>query len=194
MDWTEAIPRDIAGQPDAVDAHSAFVTFVEKHRDQAYRVARGMMPSHEAADDVVQEAFLKAFTSLGKFRRDAEMDTWLYRIVMNVALNRLRGSRRRLGFLDRLRRDGGHMARRPTLPHVALEHAEAREQVQAAVMELAPGLRAVVVLFDLEGLSCAEVSGALGIPEGTVRSRLHNARRHLRTRLEPYFHGSSRER
>ncbi|MAF09695.1 RNA polymerase subunit sigma-70 [Candidatus Poribacteria bacterium] len=190
MDWTEAISRDIAGHPDEVDARAAFVTLVEKHREQAYRVARRMMPSHEAADDVVQEALLRAFRSLDRFRRDSELDTWLYRIVMNVALNRLRGYRRRIGFLDRFRRDANALARRPTPPHAAVEQAEAREQVNAAVMALAPGLRAVVVLFDLEGLSCAEVSGTLAIPEGTVRSRLHNARRQLRTRLEPYFDGS----
>ena len=180
MDWTEAISRDIAGQPDEVDARAAFVTLVEKHREQAYRVARRMMPSHEAADDVVQEALLRAFRSLDRFRRDAELDTWLYRIVMNVALNRLRGYRRRIGFLDRFRRDANALARRPPPPHAAVEQAEAREQVNAAVMALAPGLRAVV-------------SGTLAIPEGTVRSRLHNARRQLRTRLDPYFDGSAGE-
>ena len=97
MDWTEAISHDMTDAPDASDAHSAFATFVLKHRDQAYRVARSMMPTHEAADDVLQDALLKAFRSLGGYRRDAELDTWLYRIVMNTALNELRAQRRRLG-------------------------------------------------------------------------------------------------
>lgn len=193
MEWSEAIAPDIAERSDAVDVEATFVTFVEKHGESAYRIARRMMPSHEAADDVVQEAFLRAFQSLGKFRNGATLDTWLYRIVMNVALNQLRGQRRRMSFLDRFRRDGGVMSQRPPMAHVALEQAEAREQAQEAVMSLAPGLRAVVVLFDLEGLDCSEVSEALGIPQGTVRSRLHNARKQLRVRLEPYFHGSARE-
>jgi RNA polymerase sigma-70 factor (ECF subfamily) len=192
MDWTEAISPELVEPSRVVDADTAFATFVEKHAESAYRVARRMMPSHEAADDVVQEAFLRAHQSVGNFRRDAMLDTWLYRIVMNVALNQLRGQRRRMRFLDRFRRDAGVMSRRPAMPSASVEQAEAREHVQEAVMALPPTLRAVVVLFDLEGLDCAEVSSALGIPQGTVRSRLHNARRQLRIRLDPYFGGSER--
>jgi len=191
MDWTEAISHGIVDAPEATEAHAAFVAFVEKHRDQAYRVARGMMPTHEAADDVLQDALLRAYRSLDRYRRDAQLDTWLYRIVMNAALNELRAQRPRVGFLERLRRHSG-VARRPTRPNEPVERDEARAHVQAAVMELTANLRAVVVLFDLEGLSCAEVSAALGIPEGTVRSRLHNARKQLRVRLDPYVNGTAR--
>ena len=76
-------------------------------------------------------------------------------------------------------------------PSERLERDEARAHVQAAVMELNANLRAVVVLFDLEGLSCSETSQALGIAEGTVRSRLHNARKQLRVRLGPYVNGTA---
>jgi len=192
MDWTEAMSPGIADADDASDTQIAFVTFVEKHRDQAYRVARGMMPTHEAADDVLQEALLRAYRSLDRYRNDAEIDTWLYRIVMNAALNELRAQRRRVGFLDRLRRRHGVMARGPAMPNEAVERDEARAHVQAAVMELSGALRAVVVLFDLEGLSCSAVSDALDIPEGTVRSRLHTARKQLRLRVGAYVNGTAR--
>jgi RNA polymerase sigma-70 factor, ECF subfamily len=196
MDWTEAISHGVsdASEPasEADEARRAFVTFVEKHRDQAYRVARGMMPTHEAADDVLQDALLRAYRSLDSYRRDAELDTWLYRIVMNAALNELRARQRRGGFLERLWRHRNVAAARPQQPDEPVERHEARAHVQAAVMELNANLRAVVVLFDLEGLSCAEVSEALEIPQGTVRSRLHNARSQLRVRLGPYVNGTTR--
>jgi RNA polymerase sigma-70 factor (ECF subfamily) len=168
-------------------------SFVEKHRERVYRVAAHMVGAHEDADDVVQEAFLRAYRSLGRFRGDAAVETWLYRIVANVAVNHLRQRSRRRRFVGRLMRRPAAVARASESPAAQAEAVEVRAIVRDALDELSPDHRAVVVLFDLEGLTCAETARVLGVPEGTVRSRLHHARGRLRRRLEPYVREGSRK-
>ncbi|MDA1190419.1 MAG: sigma-70 family RNA polymerase sigma factor, partial [Candidatus Poribacteria bacterium] len=159
MDWTNAIPttvdQSVSDEGDAT--REAFVEFVEKHRERVYRVARRMTCSHEDADDVVQETFLKAFRSMPQFRGDAQVETWLYRIVMNVSLNRQRGRERQRRFLDLFRREPEPS---PPMPSAMLAHNELRDRVNEAIATLPPDQRAVVVLFDLEGLPCSEVARA----------------------------------
>ena len=189
MSWSDAAVSDAVladGATADVDTDAQFAAFVRNHGELVYRVARQMMSSHEEADDVVQEAFLRAFRGLPGYRGAASIETWLYRIVMNVAQNTLRHRARRQKLAEAIRHHTvplHHTARSP----IPVEFDEARAQVWAALNALSAEHRAVVVLFDLEGLSCQQVSTVLDIPEGTVRSRLYHGRRRMRTRLTPYF-------
>lgn len=159
----------------------AFETLVRQHREAIYRVAIRMTHRHEDADDLVQETFLRAYTSLQRFRGEASPATWLYRIVTNLALNLLR-HRSRFQRAAVLFRGESESVTPPSV-----DQDETRRAVQAALEMLPPSQRIVVVLFDIEGLSAAQIAEILDIPEGTVRSRLHYARRHLRRRLSAFF-------
>jgi len=163
-----------------------FAAFVRQHREAVYRVAKRMTHHHEDADDLVQETFLRAYASRSQFRSEASTSTWLYRIVTNLALNHLR-RRARFRRVAALFRVESKTVQPP------VDQDETKRAVQEALETLPLQQRAVVVLFDMEGLSAAQVSEILGVPEGTVRSRLHHARRHLRKRLSAYVLGVSEE-
>lgn len=158
----------------------AFEALVRQHREAIYRVAIRMTHRHEDADDLVQETFLRAYASFRRFRGEASTVTWLYRIVTNLALNLLRRRSRFQRAAALFRRDWEAVA------PPSVEQDETRRAVQVALETLPPPQRIVVVLFDVEGLSAAQIAEILDIPEGTVRSRLHHARRHLRRQLSSY--------
>jgi RNA polymerase sigma-70 factor (ECF subfamily) len=149
-------------------------------------------PSH--ADDVVQEAFVKAFREVDRFQGQSQIGTWLYRIAVNQALDFVRKRQRRerwLSFLSPFR-DPGDDGALPALPDrpvpaessSELERADLREHLFAAMAELSPEHRAVVQLRLVEEHSLAETSEILGCKEGTVNSRLHYACEHLRRKLK----------
>lgn len=151
----------------------AFLALVAEHDRELRALAFRLLGDREAMDDVLQEAFAKAFRGLGSFRGRSSLRTWLYRIVYNACL-------------DELRR------RRPTVPlreADAMAGADAvpaeieRLDLAAALAALPPDLRATVLLVDAEGFDYAEAGEVLGIPAGTVGSRLTRARRALRTAL-----------
>ncbi len=193
MGWSDTLPADAASTDEltADDAAEArFVAFVEKHRETVYRVARQMVSTHDDADDVVQETFLRAYEALPRFRGDAELDTWVYRIVMNVSRNALRARSRRRRLLAVFGREAPVLGRQPVGPGDGMERREARDRVVEALDSLPGHLKEVVVLFDLEGLAGVEVAQVLGVAPGTVRSRLHQARRRLRSALTPYMFGN----
>ena len=183
MAWIDGVPAEIANAnaDSAAETEAELIEYIEKNRERAYRIARRMCAAHEDADDIVQEAFLRAFRSIRRFRRSSSMETWIIKIVINAALNHARKERRFAQFLERFRR--GSSPRSPETPLERLETLEIREQVQAAVAALPPGQRAVIALTDLEGMSCVKAAEALGIPPGTVRSRRSRARENLRKRL-----------
>lgn len=191
---TDALAPDIRDEPSATSAEKSvarteadFDALVRQHREAIYRVAFRMTHRHEDADDLVQETFLRAYESFGRFRRDATEATWLYRIVTNLALNALRRRERFRRIAALFRGDSS------ASPPVSIESDETKRAVHAALESLPASQRAVVVLFDMEGLSAAEIAGILDVPEGTVRSRLHHARRHLRKRLSAYILGVPEE-
>jgi RNA polymerase sigma-70 factor (ECF subfamily) len=146
------------------------------------------------AEDLTQDAILRAHRAINSFRGGATFHTWLYRIATNIALDAIRRRKRYEGRTcsldDPLRAEEGTIAREiadengDPAQHVAAE--ELREEVGRAIRELSPKLRAVVVLFDLQGLSYEEMAEVLHLPLGTVKSRLFNARARLRERLKPY--------
>jgi RNA polymerase sigma-70 factor, ECF subfamily len=155
----------------------AFETLVRRHQDVAYRVARRLVGPDDA-DDVTQDAFLRAFHRLGRYRGEGSFRAWLLQIVRNTALNAIEARRpepyEAIGELVEGTRAGS--ARTPV---DQLEGRERRERLEAKVRLLAPAQRAVLVLRDIEGFSYEEVATVTETPLGSVKGRLHRARSEL---------------
>jgi RNA polymerase sigma-70 factor (ECF subfamily) len=175
---------------------TAFRDLIRRHERRVYRLLFRMMGSHEEAEDVAQEAFLSLHRHGHRFRREARFSTFVYRVAANAALNRRRAlgrSRNRVNELKISQEAGFDTASGPRDPEDAAAGSEARARVQEALLELPDDLRMAVLLYDIEGQSYQEVSRALGIPEGTVKSRIHRARNTLRERLRSYVEAGSAE-
>ncbi len=160
----------------------------ERHREAAYRVALRITGRHEDALDVVQDSFIKAFERLGDFQRAAGFKTWLLRIVTNRALDLLRARKVRLA----VPLDAGDDEPRFELPAcndaeqpgAELEYRELAERLRQAVESLPPEQRAVFALYALGEMTYGQIAEAVGVPIGTVMSRLYHARRRLHRLLE----------
>lgn len=175
---------------------TAFEPLVVKYQDRIYNLCWRMCGDHQAAEDLTQEAFLKAFESLGTFRGASGFFTWLYRIATNLALSYRRTERRQIHLAGGEQWDDMpsqaarlHRAVREASdqPDAAVERDEVRRIVWQAIQELDDEHRSVVVLRDMEGLDYAEMAEVLGVPAGTIKSRLHRARMAIRERLMPVF-------
>jgi RNA polymerase sigma-70 factor (ECF subfamily) len=172
----------------------AFEELVREHGPKMLGLARRLVRDDELARDVVQEGFASAFRAIDGFAGDARLSTWLYRIVVNNALMKLRGRRRRPEepiepLLPTFKDDGHHAVqfRAWADPEQALARRETREAVRRAVDRLPESYRAVLVLRDLQEMSTAEAARALGVTENAVKIRLHRARQALRTLLDDRF-------
>jgi RNA polymerase sigma factor (sigma-70 family) len=162
----------------------AFARLVEMHQTIAHRVAASIMGSGNDADDVVQDAFVKAFTRLAQFHEGRSFRAWLLAIVANEARNRRRSAGRRAAVTLRVATQPDAPAIDPsTDPTRAYEVTELRQHLAAAVATLADRDREVLALRYFADLSEAETAAALGCPIGTVKSRLSRALTHLRTAL-----------
>jgi RNA polymerase sigma-70 factor (ECF subfamily) len=166
----------------------AFGLLVRKYQRRVFATALRMTGNHDDAHDVAQDAFVRAFRGMRSFDGRAEFFTWLYRIVINVALNHLRQTRRRrsvsleeVALPDALRKQAGDDPRR------ALELKRMMLEVGAALDDLSEGLRAALVLVIMEGMPYREAAEILECTEGTVAWRVHEARGKLRGRLEKYL-------
>ncbi|MCE2943034.1 MAG: RNA polymerase sigma factor [Gemmatimonadota bacterium] len=164
----------LAAQRGSADA---FGHLVRRHQERAYAVARGIVLTHEDAEDVVQEAFLHAYRALDRFRPEQPFGAWLHRIVANAALDNTR--RRKVRNTDELHDVHAAPFRDPAVSR------DLRERLRAALGTLPPRQRAVLVLHDVEGYKHAEIGGLLDIPEGTARSDLFHARAAMRRALSP---------
>lgn len=163
----------------------AFRALFEAYQDRAYAIAYHFCGDPSGARDITQQVFLKLFSSIGQFRFNAEFSTWLYRLVANVCLDEHRRRKRFLpwGEMNEMKDERSfedHLNRR-----------EMASQVRAAVLELKPKLRMVVLLKYFEGLSYEEMADVLGCSPGTVASRLNRGHKalarklgHLRAALE----------
>jgi RNA polymerase sigma-70 factor (ECF subfamily) len=168
----------------------AFRALVVRYEPVVAATVIGMLGRGADADDVGQETFVRLHRSLDRFRGEASLKTYLVRIAMNLSLNALRARRRAARRFVR-DADAPELAVAPAEPG---GEAELRAAVRAAVGRLGPKHRPVVVLRMLEGMSTRETAQALGVPEGTVLSRLSRALRELRTHLAPYVHGTLEDR
>lgn len=158
---------------------------VERHEATIAAVVQGMLGSGDEADDVGQETFIRFFRSLDRFRGEASVRTYLQRIAINLSLNAIK--RRQRGLRRFLRLDDSEEAQSaPSVrPADSVERQETGAMVQAALAELSPLHRPVVVLRMIEGYSTRETADLLGVPEGTVLSRLARAMSRLEELLGP---------
>ncbi|MEN8145834.1 MAG: RNA polymerase sigma factor [Gemmatimonadota bacterium] len=164
----------------------AFGALIEMHMQSAYRVALGLVGSHEDALDLSQEAFARAFRARATLDPERPFFPWLYQVVRRLCLNELRdsGNRRRLAegegrwLVERIHGRVGDG------PSEAAERSELRDQIEAAVERLTEREREVFVLREFGQRSYKEISELAGIPIGTVMSRLYAARKRLAAELE----------
>jgi RNA polymerase sigma-70 factor (ECF subfamily) len=163
---------------------SAFDELVRATYADAYTLAYRLTGNEEDARDVVQDAYLRAYKGIRRFRGDAQFSTWLYRITANCASTAMtRRSRSRHEELDS---DSQLIDERPEHdPQIRAEASLERDQISDAVAALPPRLRAVVVLRDIYDLPHEAIAAELGISEAAAKVRLHRARKKLRERLFP---------
>ena len=160
----------------------AFHALMDRHAPHLYRVARSLSATEHDAEDVLQETFLAALRGAGGFNGRASVKTWLQRILMRQAArawNKERRSRAALPIEAAESRAAG--------PGAAVQ-TDQRVDLAAVLAALSPDQRQIVVLREVEQMSYEQIAQVLHVPIGTVESRLHRARRQMRTRLEGYHH------
>jgi RNA polymerase sigma-70 factor (ECF subfamily) len=172
----------------------AFRELLELHRDRVYNITFRMLGNRAEAEDVAQEVFISVFKTIDTFRAESKFSTWLYRVAVNHCKNRIKYlARRHDRDRDELDEDSHqHQANgavtgapvRAAQPDRALEGAQMERLLQEAIGSLDDDHRIVVVLRDIEDLSIEEICDITGLPDGTVKSRLHRARLALRKKLQ----------
>ncbi|GDX42066.1 RNA polymerase sigma factor [Bacteroidota bacterium] len=169
---------------------SAFRILVEQYQDLVYNTALGIVQNESDAEDVAQEVFIQVYRSIGSFKSEAKLSTWIYRITTTRALDLLRArkSKKRFGLLKRLWetaeespmeniQDFNH-------PGVSLERKEEAAQLMTAIAQLPENQKVAFVLHKLEGLSYLEIAEVMGNTLPAVESLMHRARLNLRKILE----------
>lgn len=169
---------------------SAFDLLVLKYQHRVLKLVSRFVSDAAEAQDVAQEAFLKAYRALPSFRGDSAFYTWLYRIAINTAKNALVSNRRRPVDFDLDLQDPEQYDRQAKLkevdtPEGVLLTEEIRQVVERAMEQLPEDLRTAIVLREIEGLSYEEIAEAMDCPVGTVRSRIFRAREAIDKRLQP---------
>jgi len=160
----------------------ALKVLYEKYRGQVYRTALAITRDREAAEDILQDCFLKVYTYIDRLDGSLPLSPWLHRVTVNLSYNWANKRRRWLQPLDEVI---DRLAAGPrTLPESALEGGELQRVIQKTIASLSFEHRVVIVLFYLDGFSLNEIAYILDCPVGTVKSRLHYARRNLRRKLE----------
>ena len=150
--------------------HDAFRILVERYMKHAYNVAYGFVSDHDEAEDIAQDSFVRIYQSIRSFRGDAEFSTWLYRIVMNASLNKLKQRK------NRSQRETPLHKSFTLIPQMVMTHSlqpDVRNHIERALHELPTLQRAVVILRHVNGLSTKQVSSILRCSEGTVKTHLH---------------------
>ena len=163
---------------------NAFEHLVHAYEKNVYNLALRSLGNPQDAEDVTQEAFLKAYRSLSSFRGDSKFSVWLYRIVSNLCLDLLRAKQRRPvqsltvendeGEVDELEISDEHFS-----PEKLLDRKLTRESVQRGLASLPDDSRQILLLRELQGMSYEEIGDTLGLEPGTVKSRIFRARKKL---------------
>ena len=182
---TDAVARARNGD------HEAFRVLVERYQGRAFRLAVRILGDPDQARDAVQDGFLKAYGSLDRFEGRSGFYTWLYRLIFNLCIDMKRRDRsgRHVAWDDEVARQaasgspGGDVGRGLGEPALEQERGEVRAALARAIEDLPEDSRRTLLLREVDGLSYAEIARSLGIPKGTVMSRLHHARRRVREML-----------
>ncbi len=169
----------------------AFNELVQAYEQRVFRLLLRMLGRRDEAEDMAQEVFVQVFKAIGTFRGDSRLGTWIYRIAVNLCKNRMKYlSRRHSGEQDELEpaaerlpltEGKGVTLGETARPDQLVEGFQLERVVQACIAELEPDFREVLVLRDVEDLTYEELCEVTGLPEGTVKSRLHRARGMLKT-------------
>ena len=163
----------------------AFRTIIKMHNQRLYRIARGVVRNDSEAEDIVQEAYVRAFAHLDSFRGDASLGTWLSRIVINEALGRLRKRRRTVAMPENPQAEIIQFPLNPSDdPERTMAQRQILQLVERATDSLPDVYRMVFMARVIEGLSIEETSELLGVRPQTVKTRLHRARALLRKALD----------
>lgn len=165
--------------------NAGFDLLVKKYQRQVYGLCYRMLSDADEAADAAQESFVKAYHALQRFRQDASFLTWVFRIANNACIDASRRrSTRKADSLDEMMEFSPELpSGDPSPEESAMKNHEA-ESVRLAILRAPERYRSALVMFYLNGLTICEISQALGRPEGTVKSDLHNAREILRRKLE----------
>lgn len=185
---TELIAQARNGSPVAIEH------LVDRHESRLFRLAQNITGNHEDAEEVVQNAFVKAFRKLDAFRGDSRFYTWLVRIAVNEGLMKIRGRRFREVPIDQEKdtEDGIHTREFEDWgpnPEQRYSQEELRRILTTTISKLAPRYRIVFQLRDVEGLSTDETARMLGLSDSAVKTRLRRARFRLRDSLDVCFRG-----
>lgn len=160
---------------------AAMGALYEAHARRVYTVVRRLVGDDHLAEDVSQDAWIRAFQKLHLFRGEAAFGTWLHRLAVNAALNRLRSRGRR----GRVELETEREPEEPDGP--ALDETVLNQRVLSQALDrLPPGYRQVLVMHDVEGMKHEEIAGLLGVSVGTSKSQLHKARARMRQLLAPH--------
>jgi RNA polymerase sigma-70 factor (ECF subfamily) len=164
---------------------AAFQALVERHRSMVYRVAYQFAGNHHDAEDIAQEVFIKVYRSLDRFRQDAQMTSWLYRIVMNACIDHRRRQRPAAvaAFGDEAEQRMLNTPEETPDPEDRAYAGELGEVLESEIARLPQGQRMVFIMRHHHGLKLSEIADALGLAEGTVKRQLHAAIHRLRGRL-----------
>lgn len=181
--WTDeqVIERVLAGET------ALYEIIMRRYNQRLYRVVRAILRDDSEAEDVIQDAYVRAYQNLAQFESRSAFSTWLIRIAVHEALARLR-RRNRFSALDEEEDTGAlRVASGDPDPEESLSQSELRRVLEESILQLPPRYRVVVMLRDIEEMSTAEAAAALGISEQNVKVRLHRAhvlaRRMLLTRV-----------
>ena len=176
---------------------AAFEALVSRYQGKIVGYAARMLNDHDEAEDVAQEAFIRAYRSLDSFRGQSAFSTWLYRIVTNLCIDRARMKKRRPQGaysldepMDADEDKGGREL--PDLsmePSKGVEREELRRHVRETVAKMPEKMRSVLLMCDIQGMPYETIAETLNIPVGTVKSRLFHARADLARRVKPYMSG-----
>jgi len=170
----------------------AFRELIDDHRDRVFNITYRMLGNRAEAEDVAQEVFITVFKTIDSFREESKFSTWLYRVTVNHCKNRIkylarRHDRDRDELDETSQQQNGAvtgMPLRAANPDKALATAQMEKLLQEAIAALDDDQRAVVILRDVEDLSIEEICEITGLPDGTVKSRLHRARLVLRKKMQ----------
>jgi len=178
-----------------------FERLLDEYGKRIFNVVYGILGDYDEAADCTQDAFLKAYQSLHTFRGDSQLYTWLYRIAVNLAKNRLRDLRRRrrreafsldepLAMDEEMERQ---LSAREMTPQELVERREVQEMVRRAIATLPYDLRVALVLREMDGLSYAEIAEIVGASVEAVKARVFRARRLLKERLRPLVEAEGKD-
>ena len=172
---------------------AAFDLLIRKYRERVFGVVYNLTSNREDTADLTQDAFIKAFQSINRFQGQSAFFTWLYKIAVNTTLSHLRKNRLRSFFsLERLHEDATTSEILAQLTDKSgadrdTQLRELQEKLNEAMQKLSIKHRTVITLFEIDGLSHADIADVVGCSEGTVRSRLHYAKQFLQSQLSQYL-------